>query len=127
MAVLESAPSYADQAVATLTSLKRMRGFSDARLAARASMSRSAIVDRRRHVSGLKVSDLQKLAIALEVHPKVFLMDPIEAQRWVLDHAPTLELDDDESTRSAAKVSCLSPFALLSDGERDALSTITAA
>lgn len=53
-------------------------------------MSRPAIEARRRGATPCSVPDLAKLAIALNVEPETFFLDPDDAIRWVLDHRPSV-------------------------------------
>lgn len=83
--------SLTNRAAQVLEAIKRLRGFSDGEIADRAGLSRSAIEARRRGAKVIDVDDLERLGAALNVSPVVFLMEPIEAMRWVLDNAPSME------------------------------------
>lgn len=77
-----------DQAREVLNHLSRLRGFTDARIAARAGMTRGTVQGKRSGITRIGIADAAKLAKALDVEPIVFFMTPDDAIRWVLDNRP---------------------------------------
>ena len=78
----------------TINTLRRFRGYSDARLAEKAGMSRSQVEARRSLRSVIDVDDLERLAKGLGVPTPVLLLDANEAIRWVIDNE---ESDGDQA------------------------------
>lgn len=89
--------ALAEQTVDTLRGLKSLRGLSDREIGQRASLSRAAVELRMGGKKRIDLDDLERLGQALNVLPGVLLLPRMDALRWVLDHAPTLDspIDDD--------------------------------
>lgn len=93
MTATQTPPQAAEQAVKqvarTLDAIRRHRHLSDQQLADRSGLSRPQVEARRNGRTPCSVSDLAKLAIALNVETATFLLERDEAVRWVLDNRPT--------------------------------------
>lgn len=77
-----------DRAVAALQAIKAYRRLSDGEIAAAVGLGRSSV---QAYMSGqrhLTIGLLYEFADVLDVDPQVFLMEPDEAIRWVLEHTP---------------------------------------
>lgn len=70
--------------------LKRLRGLSDGEIATKLGTNRQAVHQRRAGLTRIGLTDVVRLSEAFDVEPLVFLMEPNEAVRWVLDNRPNV-------------------------------------
>lgn len=83
---MRSTNEPAQRTANTVNALRRLRGYSDAKLGERAGMSRSQVEARRAGRATIDVNDLEALAAGLDVPTPVLLMDAPDAIRWILDN-----------------------------------------
>lgn len=69
--------------------LRGLRQWTNGEIARRGSVARGYIESKSCGATAIDLEDIEILARAFDVDEHVFLMDPISAQRWVLDHAST--------------------------------------
>lgn len=75
----------------TLNEVRRARHLSQAALAELVGMTRQAVASRCVGATMMTVPDLHAFAEALNVEPRVLLMDRYDALRWMLDHDSDLQ------------------------------------
>src|SRR4051794_23449960 len=68
--------------------LRGLRQWTNAELAARGGVTRGYIESKSCGASAIDLEDIETLAPAFGVSETVFLMDPMTAVRWAVDHAP---------------------------------------
>ena len=78
--------SRRSSAARTLHLLMANLDVTDAELAHRLSTSRQTINSRRKGRVAMTAEDLAELALALDVDPALFLGQPSDAVRWLVDH-----------------------------------------
>jgi transcriptional regulator with XRE-family HTH domain len=88
---------------AVLQVLKRYRRMTDNELAAAIKRSRSSVQGYVAGTNQLTIGIMYDFARALDVDPAVFLMEPNDALRWVIDNSPSGQEGgvDGSSTRCA--------------------------
>lgn len=89
---IEPSPLPADEERARLV-LRKLMGFREMRaavLARRAGYTAQTMSDKLNGISRIGFSDARRFSDALGVEPMVFFMEPDDAVRWALDHAPAL-------------------------------------
>lgn len=68
--------------------LRGLRQWTNGEIALRGDVARGYIESKSCGATAIDLEDIEILARAFDVDEHVFLMDPVSAQRWVLEHAP---------------------------------------
>lgn len=79
--------SESRRVIGVLTTIQRLRGLSDGRLADRCGVSRQFVQQRRSGRTAIDFDDVSMFAEALDVPPTVFYMDRSELHQWLADNS----------------------------------------